>query len=75
MTQKHTDKKLLSKGIKYMALTLPFLILCPLLITLSFLNKENFSFYLFIVFGIIAGFWAMYLFYKGIKTLMDALFN
>ncbi len=75
MTQKHTDKKLLSKGIKYMAITLPLLFLCPYLITLSFINKDNSAFYLFIVLGIVAGGWAFFLFYKGIKTLMDALFN
>ncbi len=75
MTQKHTDKKLLSKGIKYLAFTLPLLFLCPYLITLSFINKDNSSFYLFIILGIIAGGWALFLFYKGIKTIMDALFE
>ena len=75
MTQKHTDKKLLSKGIKYLVITLPLLFLCPYLMTLSFINKDNSSFYLFIVLGIIAGGWALFLFYKGIKTLMNALFS
>jgi len=75
MTQKHTNRKLLTKGIKYMAYTLPLLFLCPYLITLSFINKDNLSFYLFLAIGIIVGGFALYLFYKGIKTLMDSLFN
>jgi len=75
MTQKHTNKALLNKGIKLMVITLPLLILCPYLITLSFINKDNSSFYLFIALGIIAGAWAIFLFYKGIRTIMNALFN
>ncbi len=75
MTQKHTDRKLLTKGIKYMVYTLPLLILCPYLITLSFINKENFSFYIFLGIGFIIGVFAIFLFYKGIKTLIDALFS
>jgi len=75
MTQKHTNKELLSKGIKYMAFTLPLLFLCPYLITLSFLNKDNFSFYIFLFLGIIVFILVIYLFYKGIKTILDSMFK
>lgn len=75
MTQKHTNKELLAKGIKYLAITLPLLFLCPYLLTLSFLNKDNSSFYLFFVLGIIAFVVVLYLFYKGLKTLMDSIFK
>ncbi len=74
MSQKHTDTKLLAKGVKYLAFTLPLLFLCPYLLTLSFLNKENFTFYLFLMVGIIVGVFAIYLFYKGIKTILDSIF-
>ena len=74
MTQKHTNKDLLAKGIKYMAITLPLLFLCPYLITLSFLNKDNYSFYLFLALGIIAFILVIFLFYKGIKTILDSIF-
>jgi hypothetical protein len=42
MSQKHTDTKKLTKGIKYLAFTVPLLFLSPYILTLSFLNKENF---------------------------------
>ncbi len=75
MTQKRTDKELLKKGIKYMAITLPMLFLCPYLLTLSFINKENVAFYIFLALGLIAFIVVLYLFYKGIKTILDALFK
>ncbi len=75
MTQKHTNKELLVKGIKYLAVTLPLLFLCPYLLTLSFLNKDNNSFYLFFVLGIIAFVVVIYFFYKGIKTVLDSIFK
>jgi len=74
MTQKHTNKDLLTKGIKYMAFTIPLLFLCPYLFTLSFINKNNFSFYIFLVLAIIAFTLVVYLFYKGIKTILDSIF-
>ena len=45
MSQKHTDTKKLAKGVKYLAFTLPLLFLSPYILTLSFLNKDNFTFY------------------------------
>ncbi len=75
MEQKHTNKEVLTKGIKLMAITLPLLILAPYLITLAFLNKTNFSFYIFIIPGGIAGIASMWLFYKGISTIVKAMFN
>ena len=74
MTQKHTNKDLLTKGIKYMAITIPLLFLCPYLFTLSFINKDNFSFYIFLALAIIAFTLVVYLFYKGIKTILDSIF-
>jgi hypothetical protein len=74
MSQKHTDTKKLAKGIKYLAFTVPLLFLSPYILTLSFLNKENFSFYLFLIAGILIGSLAFFLFYKGIKTILDSIF-
>jgi hypothetical protein len=74
MSQKHTDQKLLMRGLKYMVITLPLLFLCPYIITLSFLNKDNYTFYIFLAIGIIAGVFALFFFYKGIKTIMKSIF-
>jgi len=72
---KHSDKKLLAKGIKYLAFALPLLFLSPYLITMSFLNKDHWSFYLFITLGIIIGAAAILLVFKALKTFMNAIFN
>ncbi|WP_026451604.1 DUF6095 family protein [Aequorivita capsosiphonis] len=75
MSKNHTDFDLLKKGLKFMAFALPLLFLSPYLLTLSFLNKETFMFFVFLSVGIIAGAGAIYLLFKGINTIMKGLFN
>lgn len=72
---KHTDKKILITGVKYLALSLPLLFLAPYLITLGFINKTNVSFYLFFPIGLILGVAAGYFIFKGIKTIMKSMFG
>ena len=72
--KEHTDLNLLKKGIKKMALAIPLLFLSPYLITLAFLNKETYMLYVFLFFGILAGAGAIYLCFKGINTIMKAIF-
>ena len=74
MGKEHTDFNLLKKGLKFLAFALPLLFLSPILITLSGLNKETFMFYVFLVFGLVAGAWAIYLGFKGINTIMKSIF-
>ena len=74
MNKEHTDLKLLVKGLKFMAFALPLLILSPYLISLSFLNKHNFTFYIFFTLGLIAGIAAVYLCLKGINTIIKSIF-
>lgn len=74
MGKQHTDFNLLKKGLKFMAFALPLLFLSPILLTLSGLNKETFMFYVFLLFGLVAGAWAVYLCFKGINTIMKSIF-
>ncbi|WP_347375089.1 DUF6095 family protein [Aequorivita sp. Q41] len=74
MGKEHTDIEILKKGIKFMAFALPLLFLAPYLLTLSFLNKETFMFYVFLFFGIIAAAGAIYLCFKGINTILKSIF-
>ena len=74
MSQKHTDTKKLAKGIKYLAFTLPLLFLSPYLLTLSFLNKDNLSFYFFLLVGIAMGILAILLFFRALKAILDSIF-
>lgn len=72
---KHTNRQVLVKGIKKMALAVPLLFLSPYLLTLSFLNKDTFIFYIFFIIGIIVGIGAVYLCFKGINTIIKSMFG
>ena len=74
MSQKHTDTKKLAKGVKYLAFTLPLLFLSPYLLTLSFLNKDNLSFYFFLLVGIAIGILAILLFFRALRSILDSIF-
>ncbi|MEM0519524.1 MULTISPECIES: DUF6095 family protein [Aequorivita] len=74
MSKTHTNFDLLKKGLKFLAFALPLLFLSPYLITLSFLNKETFMLFVFLFFGVIAGAGAIFLLFKGINTIMSAIF-
>ena len=73
--QKFTDKKLLVKGIKRMALSIPLLVLTTYIITFSFLNKETIPLYIFLPLGIISMAVTIYLLFRGIKLILKAVFN
>jgi hypothetical protein len=66
-----TDRKLLAKGIQYLTGSLPVIIIGIYLISFSFVNKI----YTLTGLGIIVTGFAMYLIFKGIKTIMNSLFN
>ncbi len=70
-----TNKELLSKGIKYLAGALPLMFLGPSLIFNAFMNQQNVWHYLVLAFGIIACLSSMYLIFKGLRTMIKALFN
>lgn len=70
-----TDKTLFKKGVKFLLIALPLLVLAPVLITLARLNKETYIFWVIFIPGIIAFFAAMYMIYKGVNTLMSAFFS
>jgi hypothetical protein len=68
----HSNKKILVKGIRTLAMALPLLFLAPYLITLSFLNNNAL---LFLIPAVAAGILAIYLGFKGISTIMKSLFE
>ena len=73
-SQKHTDKKLLVKGLKKLGLAIPLLVLSAYLITFSVLNKETIPIYIFMSLGIIAMALTIYLLFSGIKTIVNSIF-
>ncbi|SDX48600.1 DUF6095 family protein [Aequorivita viscosa] len=74
MGKDHTDFNILKKGLKYLAFALPLLFLSPYLLTLSFLNKDTYIFFVFLFPAILAGAGAIYLCFKGINTIMKSIF-
>ncbi|WP_339611644.1 DUF6095 family protein [uncultured Planktosalinus sp.] len=72
---KRTNRRILMTGIKFMALSLPFMFLAPYLITLGFLNKDNSTFYIFFPIGLIIAVAAIFFAFKGIQTIMKSMFD
>jgi len=75
MSKSGTDIRILKKGIKNLIFALPLLFLGPYLITLGFLNKENFMLYVFLAFGLTAAIAAVFFAWRGINTIIDAIFG
>lgn len=72
--QKYTDKQLLVKGFKRMALSIPLLVLTTYILTFAFLNKETIPLYVFLPLGIIAMIATIYLIFNGLKLILKAIF-
>jgi hypothetical protein len=71
----NTNKVLISKGIKYLAIALPLLFIGPSVIYNAFMNKHSLWHYLVLALGIAFCISAMYFMYLGFKTIMKGLFN
>ncbi len=72
------NNEILQKGIKISSLALPVIILAPILITMGFkgIKLENpIIGWVLLTLGVITAITGMYLLSKGIKYLLDYLFN
>lgn len=72
--QKHTDQKLLVKGLKWLVVGLVMIVVSTYLFTFAFLNKEILPLYILLPLAIIAMAVTIFLLFKGIRTLVKALF-
>lgn len=70
-----TDKNILFRGIRFLAIALPLLFIGPTVIHSSFKNKEHEWYYVVLSVGILCCVFAMYFIFKGVKTMVKALFN
>lgn len=70
-----TDKKILMKGIRYLSGALPLFFLGPVVIHSSFKNKEHLMYVPVLGLGIITCVIGVFLAFKGIKTIMNSLFD
>ncbi len=69
-----SKKTILTKGIKFLAIALPLMILGPVLLTIGF-RALNSNEYLFLIIGLIIIFFAIIFAFKGVKTILNGLFE
>lgn len=72
---KHTNKTLLGKGLKYLAMALPLSAIGPVILYSAFNNQQHPLYIPVLILGLIACIAAVFLMFKGIGTLVKSLFD
>lgn len=72
---KHTNKETLAKGVKFLAGALPLAFIGPSVIFSAFNNQDKPLYWPILILGILASVASIYLMFRGIMTLMKALFD
>ncbi|GAA0762474.1 DUF6095 family protein [Psychroflexus lacisalsi] len=72
---KHTNKDTLAKGVKYLAGALPLIFIGPSILYSAFNNQDKALYWPILIIGILMSFGAIFLIFKGIMTLLKALFD
>lgn len=70
-----TNKDKLAKGVKFLAGSLPLMFIGPSVIYNAFMNQHTNWHYLVLGIGISICITSVYLAFKGIKTMTDAMFD
>jgi hypothetical protein len=70
-----TDRKELTRGLKYELIALPLLFLGPVLITIGFKAVKQQQNYLWLIAGILVATTAIIVGFLGIRIILNALFN
>ncbi len=72
---KHTNKKVLSKGIKYLAAALPLAMIGPSILYSAFNNQDHPLYIGVLIIGVLAAIAAVFCMFKGILTIIKAVFD
>ncbi|MGB1308561.1 MAG: DUF6095 family protein [Oceanihabitans sp.] len=75
METNRTDKDILVKGLKLMAISLALMFLGPSLIYIAFNNPEKPLYYPLLIAGVIGCISAGIVAYKGLNTIMNSMFK
>nr|WP_299122298.1 DUF6095 family protein [uncultured Winogradskyella sp.] len=75
METDRTDKEILRKGLRQMGICLLLMFTGPILLYVSFSNKEKTLYIPLIIVSIILCFLAIFFLFKGINTILDSMFN
>lgn len=70
-----SDKKIVFKGIRFLAVALPLLFIGPSVIYSSFKNQNHSYYYIVLSVGVLCCVFAMFFIFKGVKTMVKGLFN
>lgn len=70
-----TNRELLSRGVKYLAIALPLMFIGPAIYYNALMNKHTSWHYLVMIIAIAICLASLYIAFKGIKTITDALFE
>lgn len=72
---KRTDKELLAKGIKSFLITALVMFTAPTILYQAFKNQDNILFWPVLVLGILLAIYAIYLGFKSVNLVMEAVFG
>lgn len=75
MERKRTNKVLLARGVRYMAGALPLMFSGPVILFSSFKNQDNPLFIPVLIVALLLMIGSMYLVFRGLKIIMQALFD
>ena len=75
MTTPKADKTKIYKGLQKVFIAIPLMFVGPIIIYSSFKNQEHFLYYPVLILGCLICLFSMYLFFRGLRTLVSGLFN
>ena len=73
--QKRTNKEVLAKGVKTLAMSLGALAAGPVIVYNAFMNQEHPLYYIVLGVGIVIMCLAIFLLFKGINTVLKSFFD
>ncbi len=75
MEPNRTNKELLGKGVQRMAIALIFMFISPVIIHSAFKNQDHPLYIPILVLGLAGACFAIFMAFKGIRTIMESLFG
>ncbi|WP_445732087.1 DUF6095 family protein [Mariniflexile sp.] len=75
METDRTDRTILFKGVKILVFALMTLFLGPIFMHVAFSNKDKPLYIPILIVGCLISAMAVFLIFKGIKTIMDSMFK
>lgn len=75
MENKGSDKVRIYKGLQKIFIAIPLMFVGPIILYSAFKNENHFLYYPVIVVGCLICLYSMFLFFKGLRTMVSGLFN